>query len=194
MGRIVYAVLEHAFSQRAGDEQRCVMAFKPSVAPFKVGIYRLINHQPFDPIIEEMRKTLQAQNIATRVDSSSGSVGRRYARADELGIPFGITVDFQTLIDQSVTVRDRDSMAQIRVPQRSLYQLIAQLTSEEITFEQAMNRFMVVKHPGEDDEDDEEEGEAKKKQAEESKGKKSTSSVTIQATPRGCFSRPNFDA
>jgi glycyl-tRNA synthetase len=59
IGRIIYAVLEHAFSQRSNDEQRCVMAFKPCVAPVKVGIYRLINHGPFDPIVEELKSLLQ---------------------------------------------------------------------------------------------------------------------------------------
>ena len=188
IGRIIYAVLEHAFSQRSGDEQRCVMSFKPSVAPVKVGIFRLIGHPPFDPIIEDIKDSLQSQNISCRVDSSSGSVGRRYARADELGIPFGITLDFQTLIDQSVTVRDRDSMAQIRVPRRNLSELISQLVHEEITWEQAMKKFMIVKHPGEGDEEDEEANAAAKK---EEVSAKPQSSVTIQSTPRGCFSRPN---
>lgn len=105
IGRVLYAVLEHAFSQRDGDEQRCVMAFRPTVAPIKVGIYRLINHAPFDPIVSRIRDLLHNEDITCKVDSSSGTVGRRYSRADELGIPFGITIDFQTLLDQSVTVR-----------------------------------------------------------------------------------------
>lgn len=98
IGRIMYAVLEHSFSQRNGDEQRCVMAFRPIVAPIKVGIYRLLNNVAFDPILSNLREMFQSQNIVNKVDSSSGSVGRRYSRADELGIPYGVTVDFQTFI------------------------------------------------------------------------------------------------
>ena len=105
IGRILYAVLEHAFSQRDGSEQRCVMAFKPSVAPVKVGIYRLINHPPFESVVSKIKDLLHMQDITCKVDSSSGTVGRRYSRADELGIPFGITVDFRTLLDDTVTVR-----------------------------------------------------------------------------------------
>jgi glycyl-tRNA synthetase len=105
IGRILYAVLEHAFSQRDGDEQRCVMAFRPVVAPVKVGIYRLINHAPFDTVVNRIKDLLHSQDITCKVDSSSGTVGRRYSRADELGIPFGVTIDFQTLLDNSVTVR-----------------------------------------------------------------------------------------
>jgi glycyl-tRNA synthetase len=90
IGRIMYAVLEHAFSQRNGDEQRCVMAFRPLVAPIKVGIYRLINNPQFDPIVARLKTLLQSKNIATRVDSSTTSVGRRYSRSDELGT-FSVT-------------------------------------------------------------------------------------------------------
>lgn len=60
---------------------------------------------------------LTKEGIAHKVDDSSGSIGRRYSRTDEIGVPFGITVDFDSLADQvpSVTVRNRDTMTQIRV-------------------------------------------------------------------------------
>ena len=74
IGRILYAVLEHAFSQRDGSEQRCVMAFKPSVAPIKVGIYRLINHPPFESVVARIRDLLHTQDITCKVDSSSGEL------------------------------------------------------------------------------------------------------------------------
>lgn len=108
------------------------MSFRPCVAPIKVGIYRLINNPSFDPIIQSIHEryvisslclydlhfdhlvcwifSLQSFNIAHKVDSSSGTVGKRYARSDELGIPFGVTIDFQTLLDDTVTLRERDSM------------------------------------------------------------------------------------
>lgn len=116
IGRVITAVMEHAFTQRENDENRCVMNFRPEIAPIKVGIFRLINNPDFDPIVEEINRMLAMRDLVTKVDSSSGTVGRRYARADELGIPFGITVDFQSLADNAVTVRDRETMAQIRVP------------------------------------------------------------------------------
>jgi glycyl-tRNA synthetase len=200
IGRIIYAVLEHSFSQRSGDEQRCVMSFRPTVAPIKVGIFRLLAHASFDPIIEDLRELFSAHNLAVRVDSSSGSVGRRYSRADELGIPFGITLDFQTLIDQSVTVRDRNSMAQIRVPRRDLLALITCLVAESVTWETAMKRFMVVRQAGEEDEEEEEGGKGKggadkKKEAATSSPAPSSSgpaaNVTVETTPRGSFSRPH---
>lgn len=152
IGRILYAVLEHAFSQRDNDEQRCVMAFRPCVAPIKVGIFRLLNHTPFDAIVNTIRDSLQFHNLSTRVDSSSGSVGRRYCRADELGIPFGITVDFQSLLDNSVTLRDRDSMAQVRVSLMALTPLVLQLVAETVSWSSVMARYRVVSTGLEDEE------------------------------------------
>jgi glycyl-tRNA synthetase len=85
IGRIIHSVLEHSFSQRSNDENRCVMQFKPCVAPIKVGIFRLINNADFDPYIASIYNDLSSINLVIRIDSSSGTVGRRYARADELG-------------------------------------------------------------------------------------------------------------
>lgn len=181
IGRILYAVLEHAFSQRENDVQRCVMAFRPTVAPIKVGIYRLVNNPPFDVVVGRIKDLLHNENITCKVDSSSGTVGRRYARADELGIPFGITVDFQTLLDNSVTVRDRDSMSQVRVPFSSLLGLLQQLVTEKISWEAVKQRFMVVAAGAED----EEEGAAAASAA------AAVAPTVVQYSTRGSFSRPN---
>lgn len=195
IGRILYAVLEHSFSQRSGDENRCVMSFKPCVAPMKVGIYRLINHPPFDSIISRMRDSLQACNIVSRVDSSSGSVGRRYARADELGIPFGATVDFQTLLDDSVTLRDRNTMAQVRVPLSRLNALLQQLIAETLSWDQVMTRFPIVYAGGEEEEEGQETGD---KKAPAVAATPSTPvevpATVVQHTHRAMFSRPNTSA
>jgi glycyl-tRNA synthetase len=57
--------------------------------------------------------------VSHKIDDSSGSIGRRYARTDEIAIPYGITIDFDTLkVPYSVTLRERDSMAQVRIPVR----------------------------------------------------------------------------
>eukprot|EP01034_Spumella_vulgaris_P024438 gene24438-30784_t len=185
VGRIMYAILEHAFSQRNGDEQRCVMSFKPCVAPIKVGIFRLINHLPFDAVVARLRDSLQAVNIANKVDSSSGSVGRRYSRADELGIPFGVTVDFQTLLDNTVTLRDRDSMSQVRLPLAALPALLTQLVDESLSWNVVKTRYIVVKTGAEGEEEATEEGSAAKEVID------TTSPVLLHYTSRGSFSRPN---
>lgn len=175
MGRIMFALLEHAFSQREGDEQRCVMALKPLVAGTKVGIFRLTNNNPqFDVVVERVRKALHGQGQTCKVDSSSGTIGRRYARADELGIPFGITIDFDTLMDDSVTLRDRDSMAQLRLSISALVEVLPRLSAGSMTWEQLAAKFPVFVY-------------------EETDGGEAISSpslLTLQKTPRATFSRP----
>ncbi len=188
IGRIIYAVLEHSFSQREGDDQRCVMSFSPCVAPIKVGIYRLLNNAQFEPFIQKIRNALQAANITNKVDSSAGTIGRRYARSDELGIAFGVTIDFQTIIDDTVTVRERDTMAQIRVPYSALVDLIRNLVAQTITWETAMKRFTVINSGG-DAADDEQEGKQETKQ--ESKPAAAQAPVVVERFTRGSFSRPN---
>lgn len=130
IGRVLTAVLEHSFMQR--DDDRCVMAFRPSVAPIKVGIYRLVNNVAFDSIVEEIREMLTFREIVVKVDSSSGTIGRKYSRADEIGIPYGITIDFDTLTDRTVTIRDRDSMDQMRVPINKLLEIMENLVTEGV--------------------------------------------------------------
>ena len=145
IGRIMYAVLEHSFSQREGDDQRCVMSIPPIVAPIKVGIFRLLNNQAsFDVLVDDLHDELQNVGITNRVDSTAGSVGKRYARADELGIPFGITVDFQSVMDKTVTMRDRDSMSQIRVDWSDIVPVLLKLVSGEVEFKDMMKRYRVV--------------------------------------------------
>lgn len=69
---------------------------------------------------------------SAKLDASGAAVGRRYARMDELGVPFGVTVDFQTVEDHTVTLRERDSMSQIRMPVVEVASLVARLVKEEI--------------------------------------------------------------
>ena len=72
--------------------------------------------------------------ISNKVDDSGVTVGKRYARTDECGIPFAITVDFDTLEDDTVTLRELDSTKQIRLPIGELAQLLIDLTSEYTTW------------------------------------------------------------
>ena len=74
-----------------------------------------LSAQPqFTPIVRRLSSRLRALGISNTVDASSASIGKRYARNDELGTPLGITVDFDTVADGSITLRERDSTAQVR--------------------------------------------------------------------------------
>ncbi|CAH0049331.1 unnamed protein product [Clonostachys solani] len=137
IGRTLYALLEHNFWTRAsdgGDEARGVLSFPPIVAPTKVLIVPLSSNVQFKPNLKKLSQRLRSLGISSRVDDSSASIGKRYSRNDELGTPFGITVDFQTLQDQTLTLRDRDSTRQVRAEEDKIVDAIKSLADGSKTW------------------------------------------------------------
>ena len=107
IGRTLYSVLEHVYWHRPGDVPRGVLSLPLTAAPTKILIAPLSSHAGFVPIVRKLSLELRSLGISNKVDSSSASSGTRYARNDELGTPLGITVDFDTVKDGSVTSRPR---------------------------------------------------------------------------------------
>jgi len=120
IGRILYSLIEHVFWTRPGDEARGVLSFPPPVAPTKVLLVPLSNHPDFAPLVKRLSAALRKRGISNRVDDSSASIGKRYARNDELGTPLGITVDFESLAKDTFTLRDRDSCKQVRASEAEI--------------------------------------------------------------------------
>lgn len=116
LGRIIYCMFEHTFATRGGDAARTLFKFAPAVAPVKVTIFPLLNRAEMDAAARRVEAALRAAGLATLLDTTAVTIGKRYARTDEIGVPFGVTVDGTTLEDGTVTLRERDSMAQVRVP------------------------------------------------------------------------------
>lgn len=87
----------------------------------------LSSNTEFSPFTRTISQKLRAAGISSRVDDSSASIGKRYSRNDELGTPFGITIDFQTVKDDSITLRERDSTRQIRADQDKVIAAIQSL-------------------------------------------------------------------
>eukprot|EP01117_Protostelium_nocturnum_P000770 TRINITY_DN1096_c0_g1_i1.p1 TRINITY_DN1096_c0_g1~~TRINITY_DN1096_c0_g1_i1.p1 ORF type:complete len:632 (-),score=175.70 TRINITY_DN1096_c0_g1_i1:62-1957(-) len=137
IGRILYSVLEHAYWCRENDEQRAVLSLPPTIAPVKVTLFPLQSKQ--NEALPQYANLLTDYNISFRVDDTGASIGKRYSRADEIGIPFGITVDFASQTDKSVTLRERDSTAQVRVPFDSLAVVLNKLISGRANWEQIKN-------------------------------------------------------
>lgn len=103
-------------------ELRVVLRFSPRIAPIKAGIFPLVKR---DGMPEVARKITQELKRHFKVFyDEGGAIGRRYRRQDEIGTPFGITVDSQTLQDQTVTIRERDSMKQERFPIHRLVEVL----------------------------------------------------------------------
>ncbi|KAL3781444.1 hypothetical protein ACHAW5_001521 [Stephanodiscus triporus] len=144
MGRILYSLLEHSFYQRDADEQRCVMRFKPAVAPQKCAVLPISSGEEVNAVVDEIAAELMESDLATRVDKSTASLGRRYSRADEVGVPFAVTVDFDTLADGTVTLRERDSTVQIRLPKSDVTRVVFDFVHGRFTWEEATAKYLVV--------------------------------------------------
>jgi glycyl-tRNA synthetase len=100
---------------------RTVLRLKPHIAPTKVAVFPLKrNHEGLVGLARQIRTSLQSSGGMRTVYDDTGAIGRLYRRQDEIGTPFCVTVDFQSLEDQTVTVRDRDTMQQERVSVREL--------------------------------------------------------------------------
>jgi glycyl-tRNA synthetase len=118
--RLVYATLEYAYTR---IKDRDVLKIPPSIAPIQAIVLPLVNKNGLQEKAIEVYSMIEKSGLDVEYDDS-GSIGRRYARADEAGIPLAITIDYQTLKDGTVTIRDRDTWKQIRVPISQLEEVI----------------------------------------------------------------------
>lgn len=112
IGRLMLALLTDAYHE---EKDRIVLKIKPELAPYKVAVFPLLANKP--ELVELARKIyldLKTYNLGSIAWDDRGNIGKRYYAQDETGTPFCITVDFQSLEDKTVTIRDRDSMKQER--------------------------------------------------------------------------------
>jgi len=132
--RMCYAVLEQAYDEDTADgETRIVMRLLPQIAPVQVAVLPLMARDDMDLIAGEITRTLHKSGILAEYDDS-GAIGRRYRRQDEIGTPFAITVDYETRENNSVTLRERDTMKQVRIPITKLPETVGALLTGNIMF------------------------------------------------------------
>ena len=129
--RLFYVALEYAYQIK---EDRVIMKFPIGIAPTQIGIYPLMSKDGLAEKATEIQKQLSCEGLTVEYDEA-GSIGRRYARADEAGIPLGITVDYDTLSKGTVTIRDRDSWRQVRSQIKDLPELLHRYFQRKIDFE-----------------------------------------------------------
>jgi len=141
IGRILYSLMEHVFWIREGDGSRGVLSFPPAVAPTKVLLVPLSSHGDFKPFTKQLTNRLRRLGVSNKVDDSSASIGKRYSRNDELGTPFGITIDFQTVKDNTLTLRDRDSTKQVRASEDEIIAAVKSLVDGDETWEDVAKRL-----------------------------------------------------
>ncbi|KAI9850918.1 MAG: Glycine--tRNA ligase 1, mitochondrial [Thelocarpon superellum] len=147
LGRILYSLMEHVYWTRSGLDDRGVLSFPIAVAPTKVLIAPLLSHASMKPVVRRLSQQLRALGVAHRVDESSSSIGRRYSRHDEIGTPLGLTVDPQSVQDGSLTLRDRDSMRQVRGSEADILRAIQHLVEGRETWLDVKGRLPEVLVP-----------------------------------------------
>lgn len=148
--RIFACVLEHSYYARpkedGEDKQvRGVLSLAADIAPYKCTILpldqRITRHETYAKMMEGFRTQLAALGLSYTIDDSGATVGRRYARNDELGIPFAVTVDFDSLEDSTVTLRERDSTHQVRLKLDAVPDVLRALCSNEATWAEIKTKF-----------------------------------------------------
>ena len=126
--RIMLAFLMDAYTEEeVNGEERTVLKLHPRIAPTKAAVFPLSKKQPVSTIARELYDDLKGDYRLFYDDS--GSIGRRYRRQDEAGTPFCVTVDFDTIEDKQVTIRDRDTLKQERIPIASVRDRLKDLIS-----------------------------------------------------------------
>ena len=139
VGRAVYTVLAHNYDEdEVGGEQRSVLRLPPEVAPTSVGVFPLMDKDEMGETARTIAADLREAGLSVSYDDS-GNIGRRYRRQDEVGTPFCVTVDYETVEEDddqygTVTVRERDTTAQARVPIEDLSHTLTALLAGEQDF------------------------------------------------------------
>ncbi|WP_436902674.1 glycine--tRNA ligase [Halovenus halobia] len=133
--RLIYTVLAHAYEEDEVDgEERTYLSLPPETAPTTVGVFPLMDKDGLADRAQELARDLRAAGLEVTYDDS-GAIGRRYRRQDEVGTPFCVTVDYDTLEDGTVTVRERDSTEQTRIALEAVGEQLLALRDGEQRFE-----------------------------------------------------------
>jgi len=135
VGRLVYTVLVHAYEKDVVDgDERTYLSLPAEMAPTTVGVFPLMDKDGLAERAHEIERDLRAAGLSVAYDDS-GAIGRRYRRQDEVGTPFCVTVDYDSLEAETVTVRERDSTEQRRVATDDLAETLVALRDGDLAFD-----------------------------------------------------------
>ncbi len=124
--RLLFVALDHAYTEKDG---RVVLLLPRRIAPVKAAVFPLVRDERLVKIARETWWRLLEAGLYAIYDDD-GSIGRRYARVDEIGVPVAVTVDYQTLEDGTVTLRDRDTWRQVRIPLSNVVEAVAAFVND----------------------------------------------------------------
>lgn len=115
--------------------------FSPVVAPIKVTIFPLMQKEELNTIARQLSHSITRAGLTSITDTTGTTIGKRYARTDEIGVPFAITVDFDTVADKTVTLRDRDTTGQVRIPIAEVAGVLRGLVDGELEWSDVQGKY-----------------------------------------------------
>ncbi|MBC7101114.1 glycine--tRNA ligase [Methanothermobacter tenebrarum] len=137
--RIIYSLLLHSYKK---EEGRTYFNFPVDIAPVEVAVLPLINKEKLVQLALNIKEDLRNNGFIAEFDAS-GTIGRRYARIDEIGVPFAVTVDHQSLKDHNVTLRDRNTTKQVRIPIKELTKILEDLLKRRKKFQDLSHSYKI---------------------------------------------------
>ncbi|XP_053992820.1 glycine--tRNA ligase-like [Hylaeus volcanicus] len=143
IGRLLYCILEHSFSFRSSQLDRSYLKLPLVLAPVKCSILSISQKTDFNHLVDHVSRLLKKNAISSKIDISSATIGKRYSRTDEIGIFFAVTIDFQSLKDNTVTLRHRDTMEQIRLPIDEVPIIIKDHLNQTCTWKETTQKYPI---------------------------------------------------
>jgi len=151
--RILLTTFEHTFTYRpasADGETRAYLRLPHVVAPYGYTILPLManicKHENYAPLVEKLEEEFVKLKVTGNVDDSGAGIGRRYARNDELGVPFAVTIDHDALEKSMVTLRERDSVRQVRLHVDDVPSVVEKLLSGRMTWGECLSEYEEVQN------------------------------------------------
>ena len=132
--RPLFCLIDNSFRPESRERDTDWLQFPPEVAPIQVAVFPLMGKPELLGPAEEIFNEIIDAGFVAQFDQG-GSIGKRYRRQDEVGTPFCVTIDYTTLEDETITVRDRDSMEQVRVHRTSLVETLRSLVRGFVQFD-----------------------------------------------------------
>ena len=132
--RTMYAILEHALKE---GKEGLYLSLNPKLAPYICAVFPLVKKEKLPELAKKVETLLKEAWLDVFYDES-GSIGRRYARADEIGIPYCLTIDGESLRKNDLTIRERDTGKQIRIPIKKIKQVLLLLQEQQIPLEKVV--------------------------------------------------------
>ncbi len=134
IARTFYVALDLAFrKEKRGGEERIFLDFPARVSPYLVAVFPLVKKDGLFEKARELFEELNESSFSVFFDEK-GSIGKRYARVDEIGVPYAVTFDYDSMNDKTVTLRDRNSMNQKRVKVKELSEILWKLSTQKLSF------------------------------------------------------------